>query len=137
MKLGSVDLRSIGPTSEKLRQNQISAGLPHCNLQCSRGQFKGKESDLGKMHFLTSVCSGPRTNNQQQAISISKKLFLWNIPKCIVLIHCTHCNSLLRIARMSFITCPELFFWILHLLHTLQNLKSNQDVHKFKYLILN
>ena len=56
--------RSIGPPSDKLRQNQILAGLPHCNLQYSGGKFKGKESDRGERYIETIASLDQWTNAQ-------------------------------------------------------------------------
>ena len=56
--------RSIGPPSDKLRQNQILAGLPHCKLQYSGGKFKGKESDRGERYIETIASLDQWTNAQ-------------------------------------------------------------------------
>ena len=51
------------------------ARFPYCNYNWGwGGQFKGKETYLGKIHFLTLVSSGPRTKNPLVASQISTKI---------------------------------------------------------------
>ena len=97
MQFRRVNLTSIGPPSQKKWPNlsfvrfAITMGGEGLVL---RG---GKETYLGKMHFLTSVSIGPRTKKRLCAIWISQKGCFCETPYSAQ-------PLLLHISKIS--TCP-------------------------------
>ena len=86
-QVSRISLETTSGVSLKSYVDLVSIGAPvksydhisFCRISKGGGgvQFEGKETFLGKTHFLTLVSIGPRTKNQHSAVAISQIWFMW------------------------------------------------------------
>ena len=76
---------------------------------------KGKDTYVGKTHFLTLISIGPRTKNPLWAICHSKTWFLWN---CLMYTYSIQYMIYIHIQYLYLAACP----YVLHLLDLLTTL---------------